>query len=567
MNCRRKRLSILLSCTTLALLLAGCSGSSTPNSTEDSASSDSASSGSAESSGDNSFSYDEMFTGRDLSGEYDAQEAISIQLSDDGSTCSSSFVSIDNNIITITGEGTYLLLGTLTEGQVIVDADDAKVQLVFDNTNITCASSAALYIRSADKVFLTLADGSDNTLSTTDEFVAIDDNNIDAAIFSKDDLVLNGSGTLTVTCDYGHGIVSKDDLKATGGTYEITAAGHALCGKDSVRIADGTFHLVSEKDGIHSANDDDTSLGYIYLAGGTMEIAAADDGIHADQMLFIDGGEIHITQSYEGLEGSAITINDGSAVIVASDDGLNAAGNTLTNDITINGGTLCIDADGDGIDANRNLTVNGGQIYVSGPTSSADSALDFDGTGTITGGTVVACGAGQMAQNFGDTSTQASMLVNLSASTSETLVLTDADSNEIVSFSPDKSYNSVVISSPSIAVGENYTLTCGSQSTTIEMSSLIYGKGQQMGGGMKGGGGMKPGMRDNTDGSRPDDMTGERPQMPDDTTGERPQMPDNTMGEKPQIPDDTMGKRPQMPNDTMGEPPTNMPNDNEGNTL
>ena len=177
-------------------------------------------------------------------------------------------------------------------------------------------------------------------------------------------------------------------------------------------------------------------------------------------------------------------------------------------------------------------------------------------TGTITGGTVIACGASQMAQNFGDTSTQASMLVNLSASTSEALVLTDADANEIVSFSPDKSYNSVVISSPSIAVGENYTLTCGSQSTTIEMSSLIYGKGQQMGGGMKGGGGMKPGMRDNTDGSLPDDMTGERPQMPDDTTGERPQMPD-----------DTMGGRPQMPNDMKGEPPANMPNDNEGNML
>ena len=136
------------------------------------------------------------------------------------------------------------------------------MQIVFDNVDITCASSAAVYVKSAEKVFVTLAEGSQNTLRNTDEYVAIDDNNIDAVIFAKSDLTLNGTGSLTIISAEGHGIVSKDDLKIIGGTYDITAAGHALSGKDSVRIADGTFILTAEKDGIHAENADDEEKGY-----------------------------------------------------------------------------------------------------------------------------------------------------------------------------------------------------------------------------------------------------------------------------------------------------------------
>ena len=162
--------------------------------------------------------------------------------------------------------------GTLSEGQIVVDADNAKVQIVFDNVDITCASSAAVYVKSAEKVFVTLAEGSQNTLRNTDEYVAIDDNNIDAVIFAKSDLTLNGTGSLTIISAEGHGIVSKDDLKIIGGTYDITAAGHALSGKDSVRIADGTFILTAEKDGIHAENADDEEKGYIYIADGDFTI-------------------------------------------------------------------------------------------------------------------------------------------------------------------------------------------------------------------------------------------------------------------------------------------------------
>lgn len=264
------------------------------------------------------YSYDDMFTTRDLDVGYEESEAVHINLADDSTTLtmgddeeetSVSGVTVDGNIITITEEGTYILSGTLTEGQVIVDADDAKVQLVLDNADITCASSAAIYVKNAKKTFITLADGSENILMNTAEYEAIDDNNIDAVIFSKDDLTLNGNGTLTINSEYGHGIVSKDDLKLTSGIYNITAASHALSGKDSVRIAGGTFNLVSGKDGIHSENTDDEEKGFVYIAGGDYSIESTGDGIDASYVVQIDDGTFDITAG-GGAENSTKTHND-----------------------------------------------------------------------------------------------------------------------------------------------------------------------------------------------------------------------------------------------------------------
>lgn len=302
---------------------------------------------------------DDMFTDRDKEVGYDEDTATAITLSDDASSCDSSSVTISNNTITITDEGTYLLTGSLSDGQVIVDADDKKVQLVLDSVNINCDTSAALYVKAADKVFVTLASDSENSLSNTSDFVAIDDNNIDAVIFSKDDLTLNGSGTLTVTAKYGHGIVSKDDLVITSGTYQITAAKHALSGKDSVRIADGVLTLDAGTDGIHSENTDNDATGFIYIAngdisitadsdgfdaeetlqvdGGNIEVAAGDDGLHADGDLIITDGTINVTKSYEGLEGMTVTVEDGNISVVSSDDGINAAGDGTSEESSQSG--------------------------------------------------------------------------------------------------------------------------------------------------------------------------------------------------------------------------------------
>ena len=234
-----------------------------------------------------------LFTKRDSKTDYD--EAVTIQLSGDSVSCDSDAVSIEGGTVTITGEGAYILSGTLEDGMVIVDVEKSqKVQLVLDNASITSATSAALYVRQADKVFVTLAEGTENTLANGGEFVAIDDNDIDAALFSKDDLTLNGAGSLTVSSPAGHGIVSKDDLAVTGGSYAIEAASHGLSGKDSVRILNGSFTITAGKDGIHSENDD-ADKGFVAIADGSFTITAEGDGISASGYLQIDGGTFSVT--------------------------------------------------------------------------------------------------------------------------------------------------------------------------------------------------------------------------------------------------------------------------------
>lgn len=799
------------------------------------------------------YSYDDMFTERDLDVGYDESNAVKINLADDSTTVTvgddteadasesdetkadetqadesetdetkdggaetdetkadesvtdgtkadesvtnetetaSSGVSISGNIITITKEGTYVLSGALSEGQIVVDADSAKVQLVLDNADITCASSAAIYVKNADKTFITLAEGSENILMNTAEYEAIDDNNIDAVIFSKDDLTLNGKGTLTINSEYGHGIVSKDDLKLVGGTCNITAENHALSGKDSVRIAEGTYNLTSGKDGIHSENADDDEKGFVYIASGdftiestgdgidasyvvqiddgafditagggaenatkthndmpggatrdnmgggapggaaqdgeapsgdkpsgdgsdksdsgsasgkqtgqtppdrpdgdsfdgsrpdekasdntggqtaqtppdkpgtdtsdgqksdknsqskdiadnttassassdtgsessssaspdadsennsstssdadststkgiksdgalyvnggtftinsaddsfhsnsdatindgTYTISSGDDGIHADSALLVNGGTITVIESYEGLEGLNITINDGKIDITASDDGMNAAGgndasgfggrggdgfkgmqapdsaqrpddtsdntsdntqkpddtsdtaqttgnitvaaqkqdNTsdtaqTTRNITvaaqksdstsdtaqntdtasddemwmvINGGYVHVLAGGDGLDSNGDLTINGGEVYVDGPSDNGNSAIDYGDKSSfyINGGTVVAVGSSGMAEDVSSDSKQQAAFVKLdSQADAGDVTLKDADGNEIISYTAQKKYDCVIISTAALKEGQTYTLSASGNESEVSL--------------------------------------------------------------------------------------------------
>lgn len=746
------------------------------------------------------YSYDDMFTERDLDVGYDESNAVKINLADDSTTVTvgddteadasepdetkadetqadesetdetkdggaetdetkadesvtnetetaSSGVSISGNIITITKEGTYVLSGALSEGQIVVDADSAKVQLVLDNADITCASSAAIYVKNVDKAFITLAEGSENILMNTAEYEAIDDNNIDAVIFSKDDLTLNGKGTLTINSEYGHGIVSKDDLKFVGGTSNITAKNHALSGKDSVRIAAGTYNLTSGKDGIHSENADDDEKGFVYIASGdftiestgdgidasyvvqiddgdfditagggsenatkthndipgggtggkmgggapggdkpsgeassggpssdsdsgkqtgqtppdkpdgdsfdgsrpdekasdnagsqtsqtppdksgkdtsdgqqsdknsqskdiadnttassassdtgsesassaspdadsennsstssdtdststkgiksdgalyvnggtfninsaddsfhsnsdvtindgTYNISSGDDGIHADSALLVNGGTITVTESYEGLEGLNITINDGKIDITASDDGMNAAGGNdasgfggrggdgfkgmqapdaaqksdsasdtaqTTGNITvaaqksdntsvasqdtdtasddemwmvINGGYVHVLAGGDGLDSNGDLTINGGEVYVDGPSDNGNSAIDYGEKSSfyINGGTVVAVGSSGMAEDVSSDSKQQAAFVKLdSQADAGDVTLKDADGNEIISYTVQKKYDCVIISTADLKAGQIYTLSASGNESEVSL--------------------------------------------------------------------------------------------------
>ncbi|MEG2857342.1 MAG: carbohydrate-binding domain-containing protein, partial [Clostridia bacterium] len=257
-----------------------------------------------------------MFTPRDKESGYDESTGTKITLNGEGATANSEAVKIVGKTVTLSDEGVYIISGSLKNGQIIVDAD---------KTAITSADSAPLYIKQADKVFVTLAADSKNTLITDGDFKEKDGNNLDSVIYSKEDLTMNGKGTISVSTKYGHGITSKDDLAITGGAYDINVSNNGLAGKNSVRIADGTFKITSGKDGVHSENADDASLGYVYIAGGIFSISGGDDGIHAGENTTINGGTIDITKSEEGIEGESIDIAGGKICLVAADDGLNAA--------------------------------------------------------------------------------------------------------------------------------------------------------------------------------------------------------------------------------------------------
>ncbi len=483
----------------------------------------------------------DMFTKRDMSGTYEESEAVKITLSGKTATCDSSNVQIEDGVVTIKAAGVYVLSGTLTDETIVVDAgDDDKVQLVLDGVSITATDYAAIYAKNADKVFVTLAEGTENSLTVSGDYVQTDDNNVDAVIFAKCDLTLNGNGSLTVKDTTGHGIVSKDDLVVTGGTYTIESQDHCLNGKDSVRIADGTFILTCDEDGIHAGNDDQQD-GYIYIEGGDIDILVGDDAMHAEGLLIITGGDIDISKSYEGIEGYKILVTGGDIDVAASDDGFNAAGGSSGNSgdnkggsfdgtgdnkggfgggpggdingntpparpddngqssgtpggpsmggigmdadydayILITGGTININADGDGIDSNGYLGITGGNVYVLGPSNNGNGALDYGIYAAITGGEMVAVGGSGMAQGFGDESTQCSALVNFDEwiDAGETITLTDSSGNKLLAYKADKKFNSVLISTSDMKQGETYTLAAGDQTSTFAMEDVTYSEG------------------------------------------------------------------------------------------
>ena len=352
----------------VSLVLSGCGSTKSTKTTTD-GSGNSSSAETTETA--DSSNLEELFSSRDLSGDVQTADAVKITLSGNTATASSSNVSISGSTVTIKAEGTYILSGSLQDGCIIVNVSkEEKVTLVLNGVSITSKTFAPIYVVQADKVFITLSDGTTNTLENGGSFKQIDDNNVDAVIFSKDDITINGTGTLTIKSPAGHGIVGKDEVTIASGTYNITSAKTAIRGNDSIAIADGTFTLNAETDGIHAEDSDDDSVGLVYIKGGTFNIKAGDDAIHATTTLQIDGGTFNITAA-EGLEATVIKINDGTVSINASDDGINAAkkSSTTTPLVEINGGKITItmgQGDTDGIDSNGNITINGGTVIVNG---------------------------------------------------------------------------------------------------------------------------------------------------------------------------------------------------------
>ena len=319
----------------------------------------------------------DLFTDRDLTQTADYSEAKYYTLA-------------DGEDLTITDGGVYILTGKAAEVTVYVDVEDSeKVQIVLDGVTITNSDFPCIYVKSADKVFITTTD-TENTLTVTGSFTSDGNTNTDAVIFAKDDLVLNGTGTLNVTSS-DNGITAKDDLKITGGTFVIQAVADAIEVNDMLAVADGNITIASYKDGIHVEDSDDTSVGSVYICGGTLQIAAADDAVHATCIIQVDNGTLKL-QGAEGLEATYIQLNGGDVSISASDDGVNAArkSSAYTPTFEMNDGSLTVSmgsGDTDGIDSNGNIVINGGTINITG-----QSSFDYDGQAVYNGGTIIVNG-------------------------------------------------------------------------------------------------------------------------------------------------------------------------------
>lgn len=486
----------------------------------------------------------------------------------------SSSVEISGSTVTITKAGTYVISGNVTEGNIIVNTTDKEaVRLILNNASISNTTTAPIKVLDAKKVILTLADNTTNTITDSSRLSTEED--YSAAIYSKEDLIINGNGTLNVNAGYRNGIKSTDDCIIVSGTLNITSTEDGIIGKDLCGVVAGDININAGSDGIKSTYDTDTTKGNviieggnitikasndgiqaenilvindgtiniktnngaadttqthtdnmdmgrggfgfnnnnttttttddtsesrkgikagnmliindgditidsdddsvhcnseIYIYGGTINAATGDDGVHADDLLTVNGGTINITQCYEGIEADDIVINDGDISVVSSDDGINSSDGS----ITINGGNLLINASGDGLDANGSIIINGGYIVVLGPTSDGDTAIDYDDSCTINGGTVMAFGSSGMLEIPKGASNGACIVTAFtSVSGGSKYTLSDSNGNEILSYTPSKAYAAAIVYSDKITTGDTYNITAGSTTLSIEVTSDV----------------------------------------------------------------------------------------------
>ena len=493
---------------------------------------------------------DDLFSSKDLT-LADPSEAVDIVLTEGG--------------VDITEPGVYRLSGQVADGSIrVAPVTEGDVWLLLDGVSVHNEDGAALTSDGCDKLILTLAEGSVNSL--TQGSATPDEEDNDAAIYVRDDLTINGTGALTIESAYLDGINCRDSLRIVSGEITVNAVDDGLVGKDEVTIGGGTITITAQTgDGIKATNAEDADRGFVAIADGTLTIttgegsasvsqtasdgwggweqqseedtpsqkgvkaettltisggtlsidsvddalhavdvsisggeltlATGDDGVHADSTLTVSGGAITVTRSYEGLEGADVTLSGGEISITASDDGINGAGGdsaatsdegafgasgrfgrdrfaSSTGTVRISGGVISVSASGDGVDVN-------------GPQSGGDGALDYDGSFTLTGGTVVAVGSAGMAQGVSDPAIPGTVM---NVSGSGVLEVLDSTGNALVHFEALRDYSHVVVYSDRFTDGESYTLTLGGESQTVQMTTDSTG-GMGFGGGRGGFGG------------------------------------------------------------------------------
>lgn len=322
---------------------------------------------------------------------YDDSNIIEIQLNEDYITVNGTGVIIDGSIATITNAGKYRISGTLLDGQIIVDSDDAeKIQLLFNNININCSYNAPIYIKSSEKTIIILEENTENYISDGETYEEGEED-ANAALFSKDNLSISGEGSLNVTANYNDGITSKDGLIINSGNINVTSVDDGIRGKDYIIINNATLNLNVEGDGLKSDEDEEDDKGYITIYDINATIIAQGDAIQAETNILINYGEFILTSGGGSLAnlaeddsakaikaGTNIAIEAGNFIINAADDGVHS-----NNSIYIYNGNFEIETGDDGIHSDEVLQIDDGTIIVNKSYEGVESATILINNGNL----------------------------------------------------------------------------------------------------------------------------------------------------------------------------------------
>lgn len=409
----------------------------------------------------------------------------------------------------ITFQGTGTLQVTSNNEDAIVGKDDLKIvsgTYIINSKDDGIRGKDSVYIQDGNFTITSKGDAIKSTNDTDVEkgYILIEKGTFNItsdldAIQAQTKLSIK-DGTFTIKTGGGSANASSSKDWGKWGNYTTTSSSaKGLKAGDNLVIGKGTFDFNTSDDAIHCNS-------YVGIKAGTISIASGDDGIHADKELIIDSGTINITKSYEGLEAAKMTINSGIINISSSDDGINIAGgndssatnrpgensysSSEDNILTINNGTIYVNATGDGIDVNGSAFINGGTITVDGPTNNGNGVLDYDRSFAVNGGTFLAGGASGMMQSISSSSTQYNLAIVFTSTydSSDKITITDSSGNIIVTYQSNKSYNSLVVSTPKFKKGEKYKIKINdSEYTTFTISSITTTIGNYHGGGQPGG--------------------------------------------------------------------------------
>ncbi|MDR6989508.1 hypothetical protein J2Y66_004025 [Paenarthrobacter nitroguajacolicus] len=493
---RSFRTSLSVAAVALAISLAGCSTAAT-NSTSAGTTGTSTTTTTQQAVTAATIEEDTHYDSDDLT--WDTAAEVAISLADGGSkvtSSSSTGVAVDGNTVTISAAGTYRLSGSLTDGRIVVSAGDSDtVRIILDGVELGNSSGSPFVVQSADEAIVYLEEGSTNALTDAATYADQGEDAPNAALYSMADLTIAGTGSLSVNGKFNDGIVSKDGLVMAAGKVTVDAVDDGIRGKDYTVLLDGAYQVTAGGDGVKADNETDEGRGWLLVSGGSLTVNAGDDGVKAFNTLTVSGGTVTVAESEEGLEAQHIAISGGNVTVTSHDDGVNASGGSSTSadagaaaggmggpggggmggesaagdyTVDVSGGTLTINSEGDGLDSNGSGTISGGTVVVNGPTNDGNGALDVNGELVVTGGTVAAAGSAGMAVTPGTSSTQSGVQLtfNSSVAAGTPVHIVDPAGAVIATFVTTKTIASLVFSSAAITAGESYTVYTGGTADT-----------------------------------------------------------------------------------------------------